>query len=66
VTAAPEATMMKRKVKKKPTLKRRVRQLERRADDEDVLIWRILGDVEDQSKRIQSVEDHQWWTENPF
>jgi hypothetical protein len=22
--------------------------------------------LDDQSKRIQSVEDHQWWTENSF
>jgi len=76
-----------KKARKKPTVKRRVRQLERRvhrmdveAQETDDVIFRVRRDVEflggevrrydaiidDQSKRIGSVEDHQWWSENPF
>jgi len=76
-----------KKARKKPTVKRRVRQLERRvhrmdveAQETDDVIFRVRRDVEflggevrrhdevlgDQSKRIRSMKDHQWWSENPF
>lgn len=78
-----------KKAPKKPTgaVRRRVRQLERRAHQRDVeadeergKLWRTQRDVEflggevrrhdeilnDQSRRIDSVEDRQWWNENPF
>lgn len=84
--------MVKKKTaKKKPTVKRRVRQLERRVHQMDVEAqeaedeafrfgFRVRRDVaflgeevrrhdgilEDQSKRIESLEDRAWMNENPF